>query len=600
MTRVLAFSLVIALSAFAVSAQQQSRDAVRAPAATGTAQIAGTVVTAGDTPQPLRRATVVATAEQSGVRLVAVTDDAGAFAFTNLPADRYSLVVSKPAYVPSAYGSKRPGGSGTPVVVSDGQRVNVFIPLLRGSAIGGTIRDEQGRVLPDVTVSVLRRAPSFLTGARELQSVTMGSAGAVAQNYALDAFPGTAVTDDRGMYRIYGLPPGDYVISAAVRPPRGSPLVSNDLHQITAADLQRAQQLLRGPGQAPAADPVASAAGRAGGRVDYVPIYHPAAIAAQDASTVTLGPAEDRPGIDITVRLVPTARVSGFISAPDGSPVSGAQVSVMDPMSPSGGVFRTTRSGFDGDFVMEGIPPGRYEVQAGAYPSGLFGATEIFVQGRDVETSFVLEPGVTVSGRVVFDGTAPVPATPLFPWLARQRWTIGGGGGETSPGGGFKMLRVVPGRYTLGLNGRPPAGWVLRSVVVNGVDVTDATFEIRRGENIDNAVLTLTDKPAEISGTLQDTTGAPAPEYVLIVFSADQKQWIPRARRTQHVRPDIRGRFIARDLPAGDYLISAVTDIEDNQWNDPAFLAALAAASPIKVTVAEGDKKVQDIRVARR
>ena len=601
MTRAVSFSMVIALSAFAVSAQQQSRDATRTPAATGTAQIAGTVVTAGDTPQPLRRATVIATAEQSGARLVAVTDDAGAFAFTNLPADRYSLLVSKPAYVPSAYGSKRAGGSGTPVVVSDGQRVNVSVPLVRGSAIGGTIRDEQGRALPDVTVTALRQAVSLTTGERQWQSVTIGSAGASAQGYALDAFPGTAVTDDRGMYRIYGLPPGDYLVSAAVRPPRGSPLVGNDLHQITAADLQRAQQLLRGSGQGGAQDAAAINAGRgSGARVDYVPVYHPAAIARQDAAPVTIGPAEDRSAIDIVVRLVPTARVSGVISAADGSPVSGAQVSVMDPVSESGGVFRTTRSGFDGEFVMDGIPPGRYEVQAGAYPSGLYGSTDIVVEGRDVDASFMLEPGVTVSGRVVFAGTATVPAAPIFPFLRRHRWTIGGGGGSTTPDGGFTMLRVVPGRYTLGLNGRPPAGWVLRSVVVNGVDVTDSTFEIRRGENIDNAVLTLTDRPAEISGMLQDTSGAPAPEYVLIVFSADSKQWLPRSRRTQHVRPDIRGRFIARDLPAGDYLISAVTDVEDGQWHDPAFLATLAAASPVKVTVAEGEKKTQDIRIAGR
>ena len=599
MTRAVGFSLIIALSAFAVSAQQPSRDAAKPPA-TGTAQIAGTVLSAGDTPQPLRRATVVATGEQSGARLVAVTDDAGAFAFTSLPADRYSLVVSKPAYVPSTYGSKRPGGSGTPIVVSEGQRVAVSVPLLRGSAIGGTIRDEQGRPLPDVTVTVLREAPSFLNGVRDWQSVTIGSAGATAQSYALDAFPGTAVTDDRGMYRIYGLPPGEYLISAAVRPPRGSPLVSNDVHQITAADLQRAQQLLRGPALAPAPDPASNAAVGAGGRVDYVPIYYPGAIGRQDATRVTLGAAEDRPGIDITVRLVPTARVSGYITGPDGSPVSGAQVSVMDPASASGGVFRTTRSGFDGDFVIDGIPPGRYEVQAGAYPSGLHGSTNIVVEGRDIETSFTLEPGVTFSGRVVYDGTAKVPAAPIFPLLRRDRWTISGGGGETSPAGGFKMLRVVPGRYTLGINGRPPAGWVLRSVVVNGVDVTDSSFEIKRGEHIDNAVLTLTDKPAEISGTLQNAAGAPAPEYVLIVFSADPKHWAPRSSRTQHVRPDIRGRFIARDLPAGDYLIAAVTDIEDNQWNDPAFLSALAVASPIKVTVVEGDKKVQDIRVAGR
>ena len=57
---------------------------------------------------------------------------------------------------------------------------------------------------------------------------------------------------------------------------------------------------------------------------------------------------------------------------------------------------------------------------------------------------------------------------------------------------------------------------------------------------------------------------------------------------------------MARDLPAGDYLIAALTDIEDGQWNDRAFLAELAAAAPIKVAVVEGDRKVQDIRVVKK
>ena len=98
-------------------AGQQARDVARAPA-TGTAQVVGTVMTADQTPVPIRRATVVLTGDQLAERLSAVTDDNGTFAFTSLPADRYSLSASKAGYVPMNYGSKRPGGSGTPIVVA--------------------------------------------------------------------------------------------------------------------------------------------------------------------------------------------------------------------------------------------------------------------------------------------------------------------------------------------------------------------------------------------------------------------------------------------------------------------------------------------------
>jgi hypothetical protein len=591
-------------AAFAASsvlaAGGQNRDAGKI-VATGTAQIAGTIVSGDASPVPIRRATLTLIGERNTIRLVAVTDDAGAFAFTSLPADRYSLQVAKAGYVPMNYGSKRPGGSGTPIVASEGQRLTVAMTLLRGSVITGTVRDDRGRALPDVTVTALRYAVSFQTGERTLQSVAIGSAGQGVANYAPDAFPGTAVTDDRGMYRIYGLAPGEYVLAASARPPGSSPLVSTDVHQISDADVQRAQQLLRGSSLGPSIDAGAGTARSAGAsRVDYAPVYHPAAISGEDAATVTLGPSEERSGIDVLLRLVPTASVSGILSALDGTPRAGAQVTLIAPSPSSTRLPRITRSNPDGEFVIAGIAPGRYQIQAFTYPEGLFGSSHVLVEGRDVEASLVLEPGVTMSGRVVFDGAAPRPASNAVPLLlSRQPSVIGGRGFQMSPDGRFVFSRIVPGTYTLRINGRPPAGWALRSVMVNGADGSDIPFEIKPNVNIEGVVITLTDRPAEISGVLQNAAGEPAPDYVLIVFSADPRHWVPRTRRTQQVRPDISGRFIARDLPAGDYLIAAVTDLEDGQWNDPAFLAALAASSPVKITLAEGDRKVQDIRIGR-
>ena len=54
--------------------------------------------------------------------------------------------------------------------------------------------------------------------------------------------------------------------------------------------------------------------------------------------------------------------------------------------------------------MIAGINPGRYVVKGTTYPEGLFGVADVEVAGRDVSTSIVLAPGVTVSGRVVFDG----------------------------------------------------------------------------------------------------------------------------------------------------------------------------------------------------
>lgn len=576
----------------------QARDARQTPITTGSGRISGTVVTGDSSPVPLRRAIVTLTGEQN-IRLVAVTDDAGGFVFTGLPANRYAIAAAKGGFVPMAYGSKRAGGAGTPVVLSDNERAAVVIALPRGSVITGTVRDDFGRPVPDVTVSVQKYAFSVLAGERILQAVRFGSAGQMVPGYWPDAFPGTAVTDDRGVYRIYGLPSGEYIVSASARPAMGSPMAVTDVYQISDADVRRARQLLQGAGSTPATASAPQPAGSS--RVDYAPVYHPAAIARQDASTIALETAEEKSGIDVVLRPVPTASVYGVVTSLDGTPQAGAQVSVMEPESSSSRVYKATRSGNDGEFVITGVPPGRYQVWSNTYPGRLSGLTEVVVAGRDVDASFMLGPGGTVSGRLVFAGTTKPPAISAVPLLLAQvpRTSFGGYVVEMSPDGTFVFSNVPAGMYRLRINGRPPAGWALRSVMFGDVDVSDVLFEVKSQEHVEGVTITMTDRSAEISGTLQTASAEPAPDYTLVVFSADARFWVAGTRRTQHVRPDMQGRYVARDLPAGDYLIAAVTDLEDGQWNDRTFLAELAANNPLKITVAEGDRKVQDIRIAR-
>jgi hypothetical protein len=95
---------------------------------------------------------------------------------------------------------------------------------------------------------------------------------------------------------------------------------------------------------------------------------------------------------------------------------------------------------------------------------------------------------------------------------------------------------------------------------------------------------------------MQDAAGQPAPEYFLIVFPQDRSRWTPRSARIQQARPAADGRFLFRGLPPGDYLLGALTEVQPGEWYNPAFLEQLAG-SAIRVTLAEAEKKVQDIRV---
>jgi hypothetical protein len=97
---------------------------------------------------------------------------------------------------------------------------------------------------------------------------------------------------------------------------------------------------------------------------------------------------------------------------------------------------------------------------------------------------------------------------------------------------------------------------------------------------------------------MTDPVGKPAPGYTLILFAADGRFWTPQSRRIQTARPASDGRYAFRSMPAGDYRLIAVEDVEPGQWFDPAFLKELLGAS-LTVSLGPGEKRTQDIRASR-
>jgi hypothetical protein len=106
------------------------------------------------------------------------------------------------------------------------------------------------------------------------------------------------------------------------------------------------------------------------------------------------------------------------------------------------------------------------------------------------------------------------------------------------------------------------SGWHLRSAVVNGRDVLDFPMDFAAAAtDVSGAVLTLTDRPSELSGTFRAASGQAAPEFFVVVLPADRALW-PSARRLKSTRPASDGRFAFSGLPAGDYFIAALTDLD--------------------------------------
>ena len=120
-----------------------------------------------------------------------------------------------------------------------------------------------------------------------------------------------------------------------------------------------------------------------------------------------------------------------------------------------------------------------------------------------------------------------------------------------------------------------------------------------RGAALTDIVVTFTDWPTELTGTLFGADGSLAPGYYVAVFPTDRALWTPGSRRLPApARAATSGAFRFVGLPPGSYRMVALTSVDAADLTDAAFLEQLAR-SGVTVTLAEGEKKVTDLKFAR-
>jgi hypothetical protein len=217
--------------------------------------------------------------------------------------------------------------------------------------------------------------------------------------------------------------------------------------------------------------------------------------------------------------------------------------------------------------------------------------------GSPTEIALTLQPAATVNGQLVFEGTAVPPPSDLSRVSVRLFEVGPGLSGTVSKvdaAGAVSITGVVPGRFTVSASvpgGLPPtgAGWSVRSVTVGGSDVTDRAFDISAAGASD-LVVTFTSQVSELSGTLTTAAGAEETDYFVIAIPADRAYWQPSSRRIVSTRPDGKGRYVFRGLPAGDYRIAVTTDLVARDLQEVSTLESLLPQS-FPVSIATGERK---------
>jgi hypothetical protein len=236
----------------------------------------------------------------------------------------------------------------------------------------------------------------------------------------------------------------------------------------------------------------------------------------------------------------------------------------------------------------------------------LWAQQEIEIRGEDLTgITLVLQRGMVVSGRVVFEGTTLQPPADLTQLQVLMNPAPGqrvpGQHGTVAADGAFKVDGVMPGGYRLNVPilarpGDAPSGWQLKGVMFEGRDTLDSALDVRPGQDVSDVLVVFTDQTTELSGALLNASGTPISDLLILLFTTDRTQWNGARRMRGPTQPASDGTFRFPGLPPGEYYLAALSDIDPDELRDPAFLEQVAQGA-IRISIAFGEKKRQDLRV---
>ena len=512
-------AMLVALNAQAQTAPKESTEPV--------GSISGRV-TLGARPAPGVKVSVFKRNQNSQEEPIASakTDQDGYFKLTRLPSNHYRVVPLAYAYIiPEQAASQRMGKE---VSLAEGETIEgLDFPLIRGGVITGRITDEDGQPLTGEMITLFR-----LDAQGQKQEVYLFSA----------PYPFFA-TDDQGIYRIYGLPSGRYLVSAG----------------------REAEQV--GPGL--------------GGPRYHSRTFYPGVGEESKAKIVELAAGTEATGIDIAFgRSLKTYSASGrVIDANTGRPLPNVQLGyTMVQETVSGGVTsrsyssgRVPNTDARGNFRLDGLAPGNFYIKATPeVESGLYSNVVSFqIKDQDITGLEVkIARGSSISGVLEVKG-APDPGIinklsqlKLFALVSSPDINRDANptsrGSAISPDGGFHIAGLQPGKLSFYIDSSK--GFYISRVELGGV-VQANGIEIRPGEHVAGVRVVLDHGSGRIRGQVKVEggklpSGAQIHVNIRRVAEPSTESSSP-VENVPNVEVDPNGRFVAENLITGEYQVSA-------------------------------------------
>lgn len=493
--------------------------------------VEGTVVNA-TSGEPLKKVhlSLSPVGDQSGVPYGTVTEDGGHFLFDNVDPGRYTLRGLRNGFVSQSYSSQGNTRRTTTLTLANGQKMKeLTFKLTPQGVITGHVVDQDGEPISNVRLQCM--SYRYQRGKKQL----VGTHG--------------ATTNDLGEFRIYGLAPGKFLLSAT----KESQDVYMPVKEHAVGSAKAVQAMEQG----------------------YPTIYYPNAPNPESASQIEITPGAVVHGIDITLLSTRTLRVKGHVNlGAAGSQRNNISLE-MRPRSPSFYYMpvATARIDADGNFEMRGVPPGSYAVTGYLTNDGKTYSARVSVDVGTtnldgVEVSFI--PPREINGHLAVEESGDLgSATVYVSLMPRTEQRFGGSGSSVGDDLSFKLDNISQDAYDIYVSGLPE-GFYLKAARIGDEDVTESGADFTQGVPGGEMTVTINPKGAQIEGNVQNAKGENAAGATVTLIPDEKHRSIAWLYKTAST--DQNGHFAIKGVRPGEYKIYAWEEVEYGAYQDPDFV----------------------------
>lgn len=479
---------------------------------------------------------------QPGPLFKATTDQDGNYRIIDVPAGNYQVVPIAPAFVISdvpTYGSR-----GKRLVIIQGEAVDgIDFALLRGGVVTGKVTDAEGRALIDEPINLLPVDPINQRG------------------FAYSLAPTGFQTDDRGIYRIFGVPPGRYKVG------------------------QSEDSFFRSLEE---------------GLPSYKQTFHPDVTDLAKATVIELAEGAEATNIDITVgRPMQSFAARGKVVDRDtGQPVANVRFGLQMTIDEQQGSFMGTLSSSNsqGEFRIENLTPGKYAVVILPQQESALRADAVAFEVTDQDVTGLLvrtSKGASLAGTVLLEGADDKTALTKLGQLRVQAYVrsegLDSGLGQSSPinaDGSFRLGGLGSGIANLSLGAQDRSllkGFVISRIERGGI-VQARTLEIRSGEQITGVRVVVTYGTATIRGVVKFENGSlPSGAQVAVRLMKPGETSSDMNMRPSQV--DSRGHFVIEGVAAGSYELNVSAYIPGLRNKEPSAKQQISVADGVVTEV---------------